>query len=181
MISTEPTMRVPCSRCGHLNNVERAAEVVFRCSACDSGNIVRTLTASSAATAPAQVPVRQPRWRTAVSTSRPAGHPILKAAGERTSAMSRAIPPGTALAPWHAEGVHLAQVEAALAQLRAEAAAEAPSMRTSVMTHIAWVPHGWREPARGYRSRLVQRDLLRIDGRAILDHDDGSSRAALAP
>src|SRR5207249_10007587 len=73
-------------------------------------------------------------------------------------AMSRAIPPGTALAPWHAEGVRLAEVEAALAELRAEAvAAEAPSMRTSVMTHIAWVPHGWREEARAALEGMAER------------------------
>ena len=63
----------------------------------------------------------------------------------------------TSLAPWHAEGVHLAAVEAALGQLRAEAAVEAPSMRTSVMTHIAWVPHGWREQARGALEGMAER------------------------
>jgi glucose-6-phosphate dehydrogenase assembly protein OpcA len=89
----------------------------------------------------------------------------------------------TALAPWHAEGVHLADVEAALAELRAEAAAEAPSMRTSVMTHIAWVPHGWREQARaaleGMAERHPSRTILlfpepnagdsRIDARASVE------------
>jgi hypothetical protein len=106
--------------------------------------------------------------------------------------MSRAIPPGTALAPWHAEGVHLAQVETALAQLRAEAAAEAPSMRTSVMTHIAWVPHGWREEARGALEGMAERHpsrtiLLfpepnagdsRIDARASVErwHVPGTDR-----
>ena len=54
----------------------------------------------------------------------------------------------TALAPWTGEGVHLAEVEAALAELRVAAAAEAPSMRTSVMTHIAWVPAAWIDRAR---------------------------------
>ena len=49
---------------------------------------------------------------------------------------------------WIGEDVCLADVDTALARLRAQAAAEAPSMRTSVMTHIAWVPHGWREQAR---------------------------------
>ena len=63
----------------------------------------------------------------------------------------------TALAPWHAEGVRLAEVDAALARLRAEAAAEAPSMRTSVMTHIAWVPHGWREQARAALEGMAER------------------------
>ncbi|HKC78115.1 MAG TPA: glucose-6-phosphate dehydrogenase assembly protein OpcA [Gaiellaceae bacterium] len=49
---------------------------------------------------------------------------------------------------WFGEDVRLADVDAALAQLRAEAAKDGPSMRTSVMTHIAWVPHAWREQAR---------------------------------
>jgi hypothetical protein len=49
---------------------------------------------------------------------------------------------------WVGEDVRLADVDTALARLRAQAATEAASMRTSVMTHIAWVPHGWREQAR---------------------------------
>jgi glucose-6-phosphate dehydrogenase assembly protein OpcA len=49
---------------------------------------------------------------------------------------------------WFGEDVCLADVDTALARLRAQAAAEAPSMRTSVMTHIAWVPAQWAEPAR---------------------------------
>jgi hypothetical protein len=49
---------------------------------------------------------------------------------------------------WFGEDVRLADVDSALARLRAQAAAEAPSMRTSVMTHLAWVPPAWVEPAR---------------------------------
>jgi hypothetical protein len=49
---------------------------------------------------------------------------------------------------WFGEDVHLADVDTALARLRAEASADTPSMRTSVMTHIAWVPAEWVEPAR---------------------------------
>jgi len=49
---------------------------------------------------------------------------------------------------WFGEDVCLADVDTALARLRAQAAAEAPSMRTSVMTHIAWVPAKWVKPAR---------------------------------
>ena len=85
--------------------------------------------------------------------------------------------------PWHAEGVHLAEVEAALAELRTAAAADAPSMRTSVMTHIAWVPHGWRGQARaaleGMAERHPSRTILlfpepnagdsRIDARAAVE------------
>jgi glucose-6-phosphate dehydrogenase assembly protein OpcA len=49
---------------------------------------------------------------------------------------------------WFGEDVCLADVDTALARLRAQAAAEAASMRTSVMTHLAWVPAAWVEPAR---------------------------------
>ena len=49
---------------------------------------------------------------------------------------------------WFGEDVCLADVDTALARLRAQAAAETASMRTSVMTHLAWVPAAWVEPAR---------------------------------
>jgi glucose-6-phosphate dehydrogenase assembly protein OpcA len=49
---------------------------------------------------------------------------------------------------WFGEDVRLAEVDTALARLRAQAAAETASMRTSVMTHLAWVPAAWVEPAR---------------------------------
>jgi Glucose-6-phosphate dehydrogenase subunit N-terminal domain/Glucose-6-phosphate dehydrogenase subunit C-terminal domain len=89
----------------------------------------------------------------------------------------------TALAPWYGEDVCLADVDDALARLRADAAAEAPSMRTSVMTHVAWVPYGWREPARaaleGMAERHPSRTILlfpepnaddnRIDARAEVE------------
>ncbi|MDX6480189.1 MAG: hypothetical protein QOG85_699 [Gaiellaceae bacterium] len=89
----------------------------------------------------------------------------------------------SALAPWSGEGVRLAVVEAALAELRSAAAAATPSMRASVMTHIAWVPHGWRELARsaleGMAERHPSRTILlfpepnagdsRIDARASVE------------
>jgi Glucose-6-phosphate dehydrogenase subunit N-terminal domain/Glucose-6-phosphate dehydrogenase subunit C-terminal domain len=89
----------------------------------------------------------------------------------------------TALAPWYGEDVCLGDVDTALARLRAEAAEEGPSMRTSVMTHIAWVPYGWREPARtaleGMAERHPSRTILlfpernaddnRIDARAEVE------------
>lgn len=58
---------------------------------------------------------------------------------------------------WFGEDVALADVDTALARLRDQAAAEGPSMRTSVMTHIAWVPHGWREPARAALAGMAER------------------------
>jgi Glucose-6-phosphate dehydrogenase subunit N-terminal domain/Glucose-6-phosphate dehydrogenase subunit C-terminal domain len=84
---------------------------------------------------------------------------------------------------WIGEDVCLGDVDTALARLRAQAAAEAPSMRTSVMTHMAWVPHGWRERARaaleGMAERHPSRTILlfpepnaddnRIDARAEVE------------
>src|SRR5215469_9284943 len=69
----------------------------------------------------------------------------------------RPAPPGrpivaSALKPltwdWDGEDVCLDDVDVALALLRADAAADGPSMRTSVMTHIAWVPERWVGQAR---------------------------------
>jgi glucose-6-phosphate dehydrogenase-like protein OpcA len=57
---------------------------------------------------------------------------------------------------WFGEDVCLGDVDTALARLRAQAAAEAPSMRTSVMTHIAWVPYGWREQARAALAGMAE-------------------------
>lgn len=57
---------------------------------------------------------------------------------------------------WFGEDVCLADVDSALARLRAQAAAEATSMRTSVMTHLAWVPPAWVEPARAALEGMVE-------------------------
>jgi hypothetical protein len=58
---------------------------------------------------------------------------------------------------WEAAGIRLGEVDAALARLRAEAAQEHPGMRTSVMTHLAWVPEAWLERARGALSGMDER------------------------
>ncbi len=84
---------------------------------------------------------------------------------------------------WVGEDVRLADVDAALAQLRSEASRDRPSMRTSVMTHIAWVPADWVEQARaaleGMAERHPSRTILlfpepdaddnRIDARAEVE------------
>jgi len=91
----------------------------------------------------------------------------------------------TALKPiaWDGEDVCLDDVDEALARLRAEAAADGSSMRTSVMTHMAWVPQAWVEPARaaleGMAERHPSRTILllpephaddnRIDARAEVE------------
>jgi glucose-6-phosphate dehydrogenase assembly protein OpcA len=58
---------------------------------------------------------------------------------------------------WFGEDVCLADVDTALARLRAQAAAETASMRTSVMTHLAWVPAAWAEPARAALEGMAER------------------------
>jgi len=84
---------------------------------------------------------------------------------------------------WFGEDVRLADVDTALARLRAEASNDRPSMRTSVMTHVAWVPDGWVEQARaaleGMAERHPSRTILlfpephaqdnRIDARAEVE------------
>ncbi len=84
---------------------------------------------------------------------------------------------------WFGEDVCLADVGTALAGLRAQAAAESASMRTSVMTHLAWVPPAWAEPARaaleGMAERHPSRTILlfpepdaadnRIDAEALVE------------
>ena len=58
---------------------------------------------------------------------------------------------------WFGEDVCVADVDTALARLRAQAAVEAASMRTSVMTHLAWVPAAWAEPARAALEGMAER------------------------
>jgi hypothetical protein len=69
---------------------------------------------------------------------------------------------------WNAEDVRLDDVEAALADLRSATAAEGalPDLRTSVMTHLAWVPEPWLDRARaalaGMGERHPSRTILLI-------------------
>jgi len=84
---------------------------------------------------------------------------------------------------WVGEDVCLADVDTALVRLRGEASTEAASMRTSVMTHLAWVPRGWVTEARAalegmaelHPSRTIlllpepHADDNRIDGRAEVE------------
>jgi glucose-6-phosphate dehydrogenase-like protein OpcA len=81
---------------------------------------------------------------------------------------------------WAAEDVRLDEVDAALARLRAEAAAERPSMRTSVMTHMAWVPAPWEERARAALEGMGERHpsrtiLLYPDPESGLDRLDATA------
>ncbi len=67
---------------------------------------------------------------------------------------------------WTGEDVSIAQIERELARLRDATASEGaqPNLRTSVMTHIAWVPGSWRDAAEstllGMAERHPSRTLL---------------------
>lgn len=60
---------------------------------------------------------------------------------------------------WTGEDVSLREVERALCELRESSASETegPDLRTSVMTHIAWVPADWQEAALGTLAGLAER------------------------
>ena len=60
---------------------------------------------------------------------------------------------------WGGEGVRLPEVESALAGLRAttEEGGAPPDLRTSVMTHLAWVPEPWLEKARAALAGMAER------------------------
>jgi hypothetical protein len=78
---------------------------------------------------------------------------------------------------WQGEGVSLAEVNGALARLRGSTAKDGrpPSLRTSVMTHLAWVPEPWREKAlaalAGMGDRHPSRTILLFP-----EHDTGLDR-----
>jgi hypothetical protein len=59
---------------------------------------------------------------------------------------------------WSGTGVRLGDVNDALAKLRAESAAEGapPNLRTSVMTHLAWIPEQWAEQARAALAGMAE-------------------------
>jgi hypothetical protein len=69
---------------------------------------------------------------------------------------------------WTGEDVTIAEVERELARLRYESSDEGsqPNLRTSVMTHIAWVPPQWRTKAEetlaGMAERHPSRTLLLV-------------------
>jgi hypothetical protein len=81
------------------------------------------------------------------------------------------------LDPWTGEDVTLAEVGHRLAQLRASSAEEGmpPNLRTSVMTHLAWVPPEWLDKARAALSGMGERHPSRT---IILvpDSDAGKNR-----
>ncbi len=77
---------------------------------------------------------------------------------------------------WSGEDVSVAAIERELARLRDATSAESaqPNLRTSVMTHIAWVPPAWRSTAEetlsGMEERHPSRTLLLVP---LPDEPDG--------
>ena len=65
----------------------------------------------------------------------------------------------TQLSEWTGENVRLAEVDRAISQLRGATASAGgqPSLRTSVMTHLAWIPEQWTEQARAALSGMGER------------------------
>ena len=78
-----------------------------------------------------------------------------------------------ALERWNGEDVRLADVEAALSKLRAASAPSGgpPNLRTSVMTHLAWVPADWQPQARAALAGMAEQH----PSRAILLFPDPDS------
>jgi hypothetical protein len=59
---------------------------------------------------------------------------------------------------WQGDDVRIADVESALSKLRAASASPGspPDLRTSVMTHIAWIPSGWQDQARAALAGMAE-------------------------
>jgi glucose-6-phosphate dehydrogenase assembly protein OpcA len=86
---------------------------------------------------------------------------------------------------WKGQNVSLSEVEQALFDLRRESADEQgrPDLRTSVMTHIAWVPPEWHEAAwatlEGLAERHPSRAIVLVPG-GVSDEDKLCARVQLA-
>jgi hypothetical protein len=82
----------------------------------------------------------------------------------------------TLIDSWSGENVSIAEIERELARLRDASSAESsqPNLRTSVMTHIAWVPPAWESAAEetlmGMAERHPSRTILLFPRR---DEPDG--------
>jgi glucose-6-phosphate dehydrogenase-like protein OpcA len=57
---------------------------------------------------------------------------------------------------WHGDDVSIAEIQQRLAGMRESATDGHPDLRTSVMTHTAWVPHAWLDAARGALAGMAE-------------------------
>jgi hypothetical protein len=83
----------------------------------------------------------------------------------------------TSLSRWEGEDVSVSELERILPRLRDESTepGEMPVMRTSVMTHIAWVPPEWLEAARSTLEGMAERHPSRTV--MLVPHpEDGENR-----
>jgi hypothetical protein len=71
--------------------------------------------------------------------------------------VAAALTSGHAVRRWSGENVTIAQIERALADLRTGDPEGTPLLRTSVMTHLAWLPPEWVERGRETLAGLAER------------------------
>jgi hypothetical protein len=81
-------------------------------------------------------------------------------------------------AEWSGEGVAVGEIERRLTELRLATAREGliPDLRTSVLTHVAWVPPGWAEQAEAVLAGLAERHPSRT---ILLYPQEGGGRDAI--
>ena len=72
------------------------------------------------------------------------------------------MPPDSTLGEWSGEDIRVGDLDRHLAELRTPESGTAPELRTSVMTHIAWVPAEWKEAAQETRAGLGARNPSRV-------------------
>ena len=88
---------------------------------------------------------------------------------------------------WSGEGASIAQIERELARLRDATSTEGgqPTLRTSVMTHIAWVPPDWLGAAEttllGMAERHPSRTLILVPARSSRTASTRRCRSAASP
>src|SRR5207247_7930837 len=87
------------------------------------------------------------------------GRDVGAALGRRAPAPGRAVVAAPLIEAWSGSDVTLGDVEAELARLRAVSAEEGrnPHQRTSVMTHVAWVPPEWLDAAERTLEGMAER------------------------